>query len=53
MSQPAARPTTPAETWRVLRAGNADVDVVSGATSSSEIWLESLRRAIREARRAG
>ncbi len=23
MSQPAARPTTPAETWRVLRAGNS------------------------------
>ncbi len=38
---------------RVLRAGNADVDVVTGATSSSEIWLESLRGAIREARRAG
>jgi uncharacterized protein with FMN-binding domain len=36
----------------VLRAGNADVDVVSGATSSSEIWLESLRGAIRKARRA-
>jgi uncharacterized protein with FMN-binding domain len=38
---------------RVLRAGDADVDVVTGATSSSEIWLESLRGAIREARRAG
>ena len=36
----------------VLRAGNADVDVVSGATSSSEIWLESLQGAIRKARRA-
>jgi uncharacterized protein with FMN-binding domain len=36
-----------------LRAGNADVDVVSGATSTSEIWLESLRGAIRKARRAG
>jgi uncharacterized protein with FMN-binding domain len=38
---------------RALRAGSADVDVVTGATSSSEIWLESLRGAIREARRAG
>jgi uncharacterized protein with FMN-binding domain len=36
-----------------LRAGSADVDVVSGATSTSEIWLESLRSAIRKARRAG
>jgi uncharacterized protein with FMN-binding domain len=36
-----------------LRAGSADVDVVSGATSTSEIWLESLRGAIRKARRAG
>jgi uncharacterized protein with FMN-binding domain len=35
-----------------LRAGSADVDVVSGATSTSEIWLESLRGAIRKARRA-
>ena len=38
---------------RALRAGNADVDVVTGATSSSEIWLESLQGAIRKARRAG
>jgi uncharacterized protein with FMN-binding domain len=36
-----------------LRAGSADVDVVSGATSTSRIWIESLRGAIREARRAG
>jgi hypothetical protein len=34
-----------------LRAGSADIDVVSGATSSSEIWIESLRGAIRRARR--
>jgi uncharacterized protein with FMN-binding domain len=36
-----------------LRAGSADIDVVSGATSTSMIWIESLRGAIREARRAG
>ena len=36
-----------------LRAGSADVDVVSGATSTSEIWRDSLRGAIRKARRAG
>jgi uncharacterized protein with FMN-binding domain len=36
-----------------LRAGSADIDVVSGATSTSKIWTESLRAAIREARRAG
>jgi uncharacterized protein with FMN-binding domain len=35
-----------------LRAGSADVDVVSGATSTSKIWIESLRGAIEEARRA-
>jgi uncharacterized protein with FMN-binding domain len=34
-----------------LEAGSADVDVVSGATSTSEIWLESLQGAIDEARR--
>jgi uncharacterized protein with FMN-binding domain len=34
-----------------LRAGSADIDVVSGATSTSESWIESLRAAIREARR--
>jgi uncharacterized protein with FMN-binding domain len=34
-----------------LKAGGADVDVVSGATSTSEIWLDSLRGAIRKARR--
>jgi uncharacterized protein with FMN-binding domain len=38
---------------QALRAGSADVDVVSGATSTSEIWLDSLRGAIRKARRAG
>ena len=36
-----------------LRAGSEDVDVVSGATSTSEIWIESLEGAIRKARRAG
>ena len=35
-----------------LRAGSADIDVVSGATSTSKIWIESLRGAIRKARRA-
>ena len=34
-----------------LEAGSADVDVVSGATSTSEIWLESLQGAIDKARR--
>jgi uncharacterized protein with FMN-binding domain len=38
---------------RALRAGSADVDVVTGATSTSEIWKESLQGAIRKARRAG
>lgn len=38
---------------RALRAGTWDVDVVTGATSTSEIWIESLRGAIRKARRAG
>jgi uncharacterized protein with FMN-binding domain len=38
---------------RALRAGSWDVDVVTGATSTSEIWMESLRGAIRKARRAG
>ena len=36
-----------------LEAGSADVDVVSGATSTSQIWLESLQGAIDEARRRG
>jgi uncharacterized protein with FMN-binding domain len=36
-----------------LRAGSADVDVVSGATSTSMIWIDSLRGAIRKARREG
>ena len=36
-----------------LEAGNADVDTVSGATSTSEIWLKSLQGAIDKARRAG
>jgi uncharacterized protein with FMN-binding domain len=34
-----------------LKAHSADVDVVSGATSTSEIWLESLQGAIDKARR--
>jgi uncharacterized protein with FMN-binding domain len=34
-----------------LRAGSADIDVVSGATYTSESWIESLRAAIRDARR--
>ena len=34
-----------------LRAGSADIDVVSGATGTSESWIESLRAAIRAARR--
>ena len=33
-----------------LRAGSADIDVVTGATSTSEVWIESLRGAIRAAR---
>ena len=36
-----------------LRAGSADIDTVSGATSTSEIWIASLRGAIRTARRGG
>jgi uncharacterized protein with FMN-binding domain len=35
-----------------LRAGSADIDVVSGATSTSKIWIDSLRGAIERARRA-
>jgi uncharacterized protein with FMN-binding domain len=34
-----------------LAAGSADIDIVSGATYTSESWIESLRAAIREARR--
>jgi uncharacterized protein with FMN-binding domain len=34
-----------------LKAGNAKVDVVSGATSTSKIWLDSLQGAIDKARR--
>jgi uncharacterized protein with FMN-binding domain len=34
-----------------LRAGSADIDTVSGATYTSESWIESLRSAIRAARR--
>ena len=34
---------------RALRAGSADVDVVSGATYTSESWTDSLRAAIRMA----
>jgi uncharacterized protein with FMN-binding domain len=36
-----------------LEAGSADVDVVSGATSTSKIWLASLQGAIDKARRGG
>jgi uncharacterized protein with FMN-binding domain len=34
-----------------LIAGDADIDVVSGATYTSESWIDSLRAAIRDARR--
>ena len=34
-----------------LRAGSADIDTVSGATYTSESWIESLEAAIRDARR--
>ncbi len=34
-----------------LLAGDADIDVVSGATYTSESWIESLQAAIRAARR--
>ena len=34
-----------------LKAGNAKVDVVSGATSTSKIWLASLQGAIDKSRR--
>jgi uncharacterized protein with FMN-binding domain len=34
-----------------LKAGSAKVDVVSGATSTSKIWLESLQGAIDKAKR--
>jgi uncharacterized protein with FMN-binding domain len=34
-----------------LQAGSADIDTVSGATYTSESWIESLRAAIRDARR--
>jgi uncharacterized protein with FMN-binding domain len=36
-----------------LEAGSADVEVVSGATSTSQIWLDSLQGAIDKARRRG
>ena len=35
---------------RALRAGSADVDVVSGATYTSESWIASLQAAIEDAR---
>ena len=35
-----------------LKAGGAKVDVVSGATSTSKIWLESLQGAIDKANRS-
>jgi uncharacterized protein with FMN-binding domain len=34
----------------VLKAGSADIDVVSGATYTSESWIDSLKSAIRAAR---
>jgi uncharacterized protein with FMN-binding domain len=34
-----------------LAEGSADIDIVSGATYTSESWIESLRAAIRDARR--
>ena len=34
-----------------LRAGSARIDTVSGATYTSESWIESLEAAIRDARR--
>jgi len=34
-----------------LRAGSARIDVVSGATYTSESWIQSLRAAMRDARR--
>ena len=33
-----------------LRAGSADIDIVSGATYTSESWIESLKSAVRAAR---
>ena len=36
-----------------LEAGSADVDTVSGATSTSKIWLDSLQGAIDKAQRRG
>jgi uncharacterized protein with FMN-binding domain len=35
---------------QALLAGSADVDVVSGATYTSESWIESLKAAIADAR---
>jgi uncharacterized protein with FMN-binding domain len=34
-----------------LQAGSADIDIVSGATYTSKSWIESLKAAIRDARR--
>jgi uncharacterized protein with FMN-binding domain len=34
-----------------LQAGSADIDVVSGATYTSEAWIESLQHAVELARR--
>jgi uncharacterized protein with FMN-binding domain len=34
-----------------LRAASADIDVVSGATYTSRVWKDSLRAAIRDAKR--
>jgi len=36
---------------QALRAGSADIDVVSGATYTSESWIDSLQAAIADARR--
>jgi uncharacterized protein with FMN-binding domain len=33
-----------------LRAGSADIDVVSGATYTSRSWIDSLKAAIKDAR---
>jgi uncharacterized protein with FMN-binding domain len=34
-----------------LKAGSADIDVVTGATTTSQSWIESLQAAIEQARR--
>ena len=42
----AQRPRRADPARAALEAGSADVDVVSGATSTSKIWLDSLQGAI-------